>query len=282
MDSIENLHRVSLDQSHVANGVTLSSEAHWNQNEDDWSLLLEAGSAIGYQAADGKIVGSALILPYGDAFGWISMVLVTASWQRRGLATRLLHDCISMLEARGLAQILDATPAGALVYGPLGFTAQFEMQRWEADEVSIDVPAAGYSRPYKPADLQSVLDYDLPVFGGDRAAILRGLAARSEPCARVANNGGGYLLSRDGRRARQIGPICADDADTAIDMLAQALSANSGPVFIDVPDMHHSVVAFLKKLGFVPQRPFTRMYRGAAAGFGDVSRMYAVAGPELG
>ncbi len=282
MDNIENLRRIELDQSHIADGVALSSEAHWNQNEADWSLMLSAGTAIGYQAPDGQIVGSALILPYGDAFGWISMVLVTASWQRRGIATRLLHDCMSMLQDRGLAQILDATPAGALVYGPLGFTAQFEMQRWETDKVSIEVPPAEFSRPYEAADLQTILDYDFPVFGGDRATILRGLITRSGPCAWVANSRNGFLLSRDGRRARQIGPICADDSATAIDMLAQALSVCSGPVFIDVPDMHDGVVAFLKELGFVSQRPFTRMYRGAAAGFGDPSRMYAVAGPELG
>ena len=65
-------------------------------------------------------------------------------------------------------------------------------------------------------------------------------------------------------------------------MLANALSQISGPVFIDVPDMHDEVVAFLKEHGFVLQRPFTRMYRGSPAGFGDPARMFAVAGPELG
>ncbi len=282
MDSIEGLHAVSLDASHVADGVALSGEAHWNQNAADWSLMLELGTAIGYQAPDGQIVGSALILPYGDAFGWISMVLVTAPWQRRGLATSLLHECISMLEARGLAQILDATPAGVLVYGPLGFVTQFEMQRWEAAETSVEAPTTGRSRPYEPADLQSVLDYDFAVFGGDRSGILTGLATRGADCARIAAAGNGYLFSRVGRRAHQIGPLCADDTTTAIDLLAHALSRVPGPVFIDVPDMQDEVVDFLKEHGFEMQRPFTRMYRGSLAGFGDPARMFAVAGPELG
>ncbi len=65
-------------------------------------------------------------------------------------------------------------------------------------------------------------------------------------------------------------------------MLANALSAAAGPVFIDVPDMHDEVAAFVKQCGFETQRPFTRMYRGAPAGFGDPARMFAVAGPELG
>jgi GNAT superfamily N-acetyltransferase len=282
MDSIEALRLIELDASHVAGGVALSAEAHWNQNAADWALMLDCGTAIGYQSPDGELVGSALILPYGEEFAWISMVLVTASWRRKGLATRLLQKCITMLEDRGLAQILDATPAGALVYGPLGFVTQFEMQRWEAAEVSIAAPQIPLSRPFEPADLQTVLDYDLAVFGGDRGGILRGMAPRSADCARIANAGNGYLFSRDGRRAHQIGPVCADDAGTAVDMLAHALSHISGPVFIDVPDMHDEVVAFLKAHGFETQRPFTRMYRGSPAGFGDPSRMFAVAGPELG
>jgi len=282
MDSIKGLSAVSLDPQHVANGVALSSEARWNQNAADWSLMLEAGDAIGYQTPGGDIVGSAVVLPYGGEFGWISMVLVTASWQRRGLATRLLHDCIMMLESRGLAQILDATPAGALVYDPLGFTTQFEMQRWEATEVSIEGPGASLSRPYGPADLPNILDYDNAVFGGDRSEILTGLATRGAECARIATSGNGYLFSRDGRRATQIGPVCADDTGTAIDMLGHALSSVSGPVFIDVPNLQDEVAAFLKKHGFAKQRPFTRMFRGAPQGFGDPARMFAVAGPELG
>ena len=187
MDSIEGLRAVSLDASHVASGVALSAEAHWNQNAADWSLMLECGTAIGYQAPDGQIVGSALILPYGDTFGWISMVLVTTPWRRKGLATSLLGKCMSMLEARGLAQILDATPAGAVVYEPLGFATQFEMQRWEAAEVSIPPSITGRSRRYEATDLQTVLDYDLAVFSGDRSSILTGLAARGAGCARLAN-----------------------------------------------------------------------------------------------
>ncbi len=282
MDSIEGLRTVSLDASHVAGGVALSAEAHWNQNATDWALMLERGTAIGYQTPDGQIVGSALILPYGDAFGWVSMVLVTAPWRRKGMATSLLHECMSKLEARGLAQILDATPDGALVYGQLGFATQFELQRWEAAEIMVTAPDTALSRPYEASDLQFVLDYDRAVFGGDRSGILTGLATRGADYARVAIAGNGYLFGRDGRRAHQIGPVCADDAGTAIDMLAHALSRISGPVFIDLPDMHDGVVAFLKEHGFVAQRPFTRMYRGSPAGFGDPARMFAVAGPELG
>lgn len=282
MDSIEALRLIELEASHVAGGVALSAEAQWNQNEADWALMLECGTAIGYQTPDGQLVGSALMLPYGDEFAWISMVLVTLPWRRKGLATRLLQKCITLLEDRGLAQILDATPAGALVYAPLGFETQFEMQRWEAAKVSIDAPATSLSRPLETDDLPTVLNYDRAVFGGDRSGILRGLMARSGVTARIATGSAGYLFSRDGRRARQIGPICADDADTAIDMLAHALSKTSGPVFIDVPDQHGDVVALLKEYGFEMQRPFARMFRGATAGFGDPSRMFAVAGPELG
>ena len=282
MGAIETLRPVTLEARHIEGCVALSTEAHWNQVAADWALVIAHGAAIGYEDPGGRLVASALALPYGDEFGWISMVLVTESWRRRGLATRLLKDCMDLLEDRGLAQILDATPAGEGVYRPLGFQDQFVMRRWEADGVRVATPPEIQSRPLLAGEMPAVLAYDREVFAGDRGFILEDLAMRGGGLARMAINGRGFLLSRDGRRARQIGPICADSSATALDMLQCALSGADGPLFIDVPDQHAVVIDFLRDAGFKEQRRFTRMVRGANTEFGDPSRMFAVAGPELG
>ena len=41
-----------------------------------------------------RLVATAALLPYTSGNAWISMVLVTADWRRRGLATRLVDACL--------------------------------------------------------------------------------------------------------------------------------------------------------------------------------------------
>ena len=58
-----------------------------------------------------------------------AMVLVTADFRRRGIATKLVDACLNVAARRGLTTWLDATPAGATVYGPLGFCPTVQLRR---------------------------------------------------------------------------------------------------------------------------------------------------------
>ena len=104
-------------------------ETHWNQNEADWRFFLEEGIVFGVRADGGQLVATAALLPYSAGNAWISMVLVTESWRRRGLATKLVDTCLNAATRQGLTAWLDATPAGANVYGPLGFTPTLQLRR---------------------------------------------------------------------------------------------------------------------------------------------------------
>ena len=90
--------------------------------------------------AGGRVIATAATLPYGGRCAWISMVLVSGAHRRRGLATRLLHRCISDITASGLVPVLDATPAGAKVYAPLGFEAAWGFARLASQRRSIAAP----------------------------------------------------------------------------------------------------------------------------------------------
>lgn len=276
---------IALDESHLESAFALSAEVNWNQTIDDWRTMLEAGNAIGMTAPGGRLVASALTLPYGDAFGWISMVLVTENWRKRGLATRLLGRCIKILEENALTPVLDATPEGEFVYRSLGFVPHYGIQRWEMDDASaidIDPDTKLLSRPLGMSEMDEIKAYDQGVFGGDRGTVLSALWARSAGHARIGHQGRGYLLSRDGRVAHQIGPLCADDPAVAIDMLDWTLTGLEGPVFIDACDHQRSFIDRLRALGFKSQRSFLRMAKDRKKPFGDPERLYALAGPELG
>jgi GNAT superfamily N-acetyltransferase len=276
---------IALGPAHVQAALALSQEAGWNQTREDWTLMLAMGKAIGMSTPGGKLVASALTLPHGKVFGWISMVLVTRKWRNRGLATQLLQRAVGLLEDDGLIPVLDATPAGEHVYRRLGFVPHFPIRRWQTDAAPAPDAAAGgqpLSRPLAAGGMAVLRACDRRAFGGDRGALLDALFARSAGHARIAARGRGYLLSRDGRIARQIGPLCADDPHTATEMLDQALAGIAGPVILDACDHQGDFTAHLESLGFKPQRPFLRMARGRKAPFGEPDRVFATAGPELG
>src|SRR5689334_213535 len=128
MANIEGL--LPLGSEDVQAACRLVAEAGWNQNAADWRIFLELGSAIAVKAPDGRLAATAATLPYPSGFGWISMVLVTSAFRRRGIATRLLERCIHRLRHAGMVPVLDATPAGREVYMPLGFRDGWPIQRW--------------------------------------------------------------------------------------------------------------------------------------------------------
>ncbi|MEO7128472.1 MAG: GNAT family N-acetyltransferase, partial [Rhodoferax sp.] len=119
-------------------GVALSDAAGWNQTDDDWQLFVEQGEAIGLRTAQNQLVASAATLPFTTTadngrnirrVAWISMVLVATKWQHRGLATRLLAECVNRLRVEGVTPMLDATPAGEPVYRRMGFESGFDFTR---------------------------------------------------------------------------------------------------------------------------------------------------------
>ena len=126
----------------------MSTEAHWNQNEADWRFFLGQGVVFGVRHRT-ELVATAALLPYSSGNAWISMVLVTADWRRRGIATRLVDACLNAAAKRGLTAWLDATPAGANVYGPLGFTPTLQLRR-----LRLERPGhGGSSQPLSDCDV---------------------------------------------------------------------------------------------------------------------------------
>jgi GNAT superfamily N-acetyltransferase len=285
---LDSLREHDLDASHLPGCLALSAEASWNQIEADWRLMLGLGRGLGVSTTDGRLVATAIMLPYERRFAWISMVLVTERFRRRGIAKRLLQRAVDDLVGGGHVPLLDATPAGREVYRQLGFEDCWGMQRFASSSGKAPVATREPGievRPHAPDDWTGVLELDRAVFGADRSGILRNLATRVPLAALVAVRGErlcGASFARDGRVATQIGPVIAADEETALDLIAAALARVSGPVFIDVPDRHARIEAWLRATGFAPQRSLTRMAHGRSRAFDDLERLFAIAGPELG
>ena len=278
-----------LGEQHLAGAMALSRAANWNQNEADWRMMLRLGKGFGLSAADDSLRASTVVLPYEDKFAWMSMVLVAPEFRRLGYASRLLRRALAYLQARQLTPLLDATPAGHEVYLQEGLRDTWSFQRYsllEARPVSGWQDVSGLKlRQLADGDWPQILAMDLPAFGASREPLLRALATRLPEAALVARRGDrvcGYLLGRDGREARQLGPLVAADLPAAQALLSRALGRVTAPLYIDIVDRHASLRSWALMQGFAVQRPFTRMVHGAGRAPGDNETVMLVAGPELG
>jgi GNAT superfamily N-acetyltransferase len=270
----------------VPAALKLSQEPGWNQVAEDWSLMLGPGLTHGVFTEQGRLVASALSVPYGARYAWIAMVLVTAEFRRRGIATDLMRTCVEELLGRGLVPALDATPEGRQVYLPLGFKDVYSITRLFSDEdARPGSPRHETVRPMIEDDLDAVADYDARLCGADRSFILTDLHRRRPEAAFLALQGKevvGYVLARNGWRSNQIGPLLAETPAIAQNLLAGALGGLSGPVCIDIGDRHKDLRGWLEDLCFKPQFPFIRMIHGRSEPFDDPNRVFIIAGPELG
>jgi GNAT superfamily N-acetyltransferase len=274
MADIDHIAIVQLDTRDAASGLALSTEAHWNQNEADWQFFLAKGVVLGVRERD-RLVATAALLPYSSGNAWISMVLVTADWRRRGIATKLVDTCLNTAIKLGLTAWLDATPAGTAVYGPLGFTPTLQLRRLRFERSTPEIAGA----PPSVFALGELIARDTGAMGFDRGILLGELGGR--PHSRLVSNGGASALMRAGRTARHIGPLFADGPDRAVALVRDIISSESGPLLIDTVASQEQFLEGLTKSGWTIERPFQRMRFGRATA--KPSELpFAVAGPEYG
>lgn len=277
MDDTDGIAIVRLGPDDASDGLVLSTETHWNQNEADWRFFLKQGIVFGVRAEGGQLVATAALLPYSSGNAWISMVLVTESWRRRGLATKLVDTCLNVATKQGLTCWLDATPAGAGVYGPLGFTPTLQLRRLRLEIPAL--PMADGPALLAVGDLAQLTARDRRAMGFDRSALLAEFAER--PGSRLLSNGGAMALVRDGRTAGHIGPLYADNADGALAIVEAIARSATGPLLIDAVHAQEAFLTGLTSAGWKIERPFQRMRFGRPTAK-PTETPCAVAGPEFG
>ena len=270
----------------VPAGLRLCRLAGWNQRAEDWQALL-ANGLFRVAVRDATIVGSGGAVVYGRQLAWVAMILVDPDERRQGIATRLMQDVLARLGSVAVVG-LDATPQGAPVYAGLGFTDRGGFARMErpadAEPVRREHEPTG-PRPLTSADLVALAARDHSVFGADRSALLawaRGQAPEYAWRIGMQEEPSGYVLGRRGHRTEHLGPLVANDEDTAARLLAAVLAATPGRAFtIDIPD-RPAWRERLHALGFREQRPFRRMILGDSPSPGDPGQRFAILGPEFG
>ncbi|AGA26703.1 GNAT family N-acetyltransferase [Singulisphaera acidiphila] len=268
----------------IAHGMRFKEQAGWNQVEPDWQRLFALQPDGAFLAeCDGMPVGTVTTCRFGPV-AWIAMMLVDEAFRGQGIGRRLMSRAIDDLDRHEVQSIrLDATPLGRPLYESLGFVPETTLIRFggilrPADEVAALAPWNS-TRPE-----EELMALDREVTGTDRGKLISRLIAEHGDSLRVVEDDRGvegFLMTRPGSNARQIGPCLASDRAGRW-LLADAGRRYAGePVVIDIPTGHHQAIATVERLGLQPTRHLLRMGRGPRIAE-DLSRLWASAGPEKG
>jgi GNAT superfamily N-acetyltransferase len=291
------VHRLSTE--HVPAALRLSTQAGWNQQEEDWRVMISIAPQHTFGATvDGILVGTCIGLDYGG-FGWIAMMLVDPAHRRQGLGATLLTRAIGALPRKRPVR-LDATPLGRPLYEQHGFNDECLLTRFIAKRANfengdVETRSLNAVRPMQAADLPALLDGDARVFGGDRQRVLEWALARAPRYCAIATEAGalsGYIFARHGRVFDHIGPVVARSESIARALVRRAAEASTRLVGIDSFDGRPGWDEWLRRCGFAAERPLVLMRREPADGSGarnDSSgtsgsslHAFAILGPEFG
>lgn len=246
----------------------LREAAGWTVHE--WALraVIRQAHARCVVVTDGNgmmaAVGSGIV--YGP-IGFVGNMVVTEPHRRRGLGSAVLTQITDYLEDAGCRRLeLNATAEGRLLYERHGFatvgtsaTANIGRDVPLTPEGSVDV------RPAAPGDLERLLAYDEPRFGGRRRPLLELLEA--DPAARLLlAEDGGEIVGYAGLRSDppRIGPFLAESPAIAGTLLTDAFArADHIPKLrINLPPGNRLGAAWLQDLGVEVEAWEGRMARG--------------------
>ena len=269
----------------IAGGLRLCRASGWNQLEEDWRLFVNSSGSGGLLIERaGQILGTAAYMRY-DALAWVAMMLVDPAERGAGLGAQLLAGALAALGDAPCVG-LDATPLGEPLYRRFGFVGDYSLARTKATIDRARFPdAAGAARRMLAGDLEAVCRRDREVFGADRGRLLASLFERAPECAWIVPDAAGikgYSFGRPGHLYHQLGPVVAEDAGTARELVTSSLSPLGGRMFaIDAPLLDGEWLDFLKSVGFVEERRFLRMFVRGHVHPGIPARQYAICGPEF-
>jgi hypothetical protein len=269
-------------EADIPDGLALCRSAGWNQVKSDWQLFLQLSPQGCRVAIDesGNVIGTVATVNYENRFAWVGMVLVDPGKKKQGIGTQLLQESLRILSNVETIK-LDATPAGREIYLKLHFTDEYVLSRMMVSDLHLTEHSG--AAQMNDNDLVAILQYDEEIFGARREELLKSTRKNAPQLAFVSRDEKiiGYCFGRNGYNYTQIGPVVANDIETAKKLTVAALKNISGPVIMDTHD-NSAFQRWIRALGFTEQRKLIRMYRGLNKYPGLPQKQFAILGPEFG
>ncbi|WP_156668142.1 GNAT family N-acetyltransferase [Rhizobium bangladeshense] len=245
---------------HVGGALALSRAAGWAHRREDWEMIRSLSEGRVALAGD-RVVGTALMTPFGDTCSAINMIIVDESQRGRGVGRKLTTAVLELAGERECR--LSATNDGLPLYEKLGFVATHQIVRHQG--IAGQAGAPENVEWIGPDALPAIKALDRTAFGADRDAIYNALANEGSFAAiREGNRIVAFAATRLFGKGEVVGPVVAENPEQARDLLAFILSGKEGRIVrVDVPEQT-GLSSPLADWGLPKEGSVVAMVRGAA------------------
>ena len=229
---------------------------------------------------DGAPAGSVSAVRYGADFGFLGLYIVRPEFRGRGFGLKLWRAALDYLGDRIVG--LDGVVAQQDNYRRSGFALAFRNIR-QRGEGGGAAPPGLVDLATVPID--EVARYDRTAFPATRDAFLTSWIGQSQAHALGVRDGEalrGYGVLRACREGFKIGPLFADDSETAERLLAGLIARAPGaPVFLDTPEANPAALALASRFRMTPTFETARMYKNGSPEM-RLDRCFGMTSFELG
>lgn len=236
----------TFEARHLDGAWSLSRAAGWPHRREDWALSLSVSTGV--VALDGdRVVGTALMTPFGAASATINLIIVDQQLRGHGIGRRLTAAALALAGDRTCRLV--ATADGLPLYEKLGFKATQEIYQHQGF-VEVSQPLVGFEWAEKTS-LPELAALDSLAYGGDRQALLGQIAATGQfAVMRRSGAIAGFAAVRPFGRGQVIGPVVAPDEEIARQLIRFVAASREGQFLrIDVPG-DSGLSHWLEGLGF--------------------------------
>jgi ribosomal protein S18 acetylase RimI-like enzyme len=255
----------------------------WNPGIHDGPVLFAAdpeGYFVGELA--GKQVGCISCVRYGDDFGFLGQYIVRPECRGLGFGISIWNAGMAHLAGRNVG--LDGVLAQVKNYERSGFHFAHHHVRY--------MGTGGGTRPrgLMPVDVisfQTLAEYDDRCFPAARHEFVHEWIRLPDAIALAAKSGAeltGYGVIRRSTVGFKVGPLFADDTDTAVRLLGGLIAAIPGePFCIDMPEpiVQTGTQELVSSFALSEVFRTARMYTGGEPAF-NKSRVFGITTLELG
>jgi GNAT superfamily N-acetyltransferase len=269
----------NMTEANLAFALEWAAAEGWNPGLHDAHCFYDPqGFFLG--ESDGAPIGCVSAVRHGSGFGFLGLYIVKAEHRGQGFGVELWRAALEHLGDRMVG--LDGVVAQQENYRKSGFRLAVRNIRQKGRGGGAPPPGL---TDLAAIPIEEVLRYDETAFPAQRTEFLKSWIGQPQAVGFGAVDGRrlrGYGVLRACREGFKIGPLFADDGETA-DRLFAGLLANApaAPVFLDTPEANPDAIELAARYAMTPVFGTARMYKNGSPKM-RLERCFGVTTFELG